>query len=487
VKRDGYVDLIRVVAIVVVVVGHWATTSVIWDESTVANVNALSVVPWTRVLTWVVQVMPLVFFIGGFANARSLQQAGGDALRYLRTRLGRLMVPTLLFLAVWQVLALVAEWIDPASSGKERVAETAALPLWFLGIYLVAVVLAPTMWRLHRRFGLAVVLVLAAAVAVVDLVSIGYGLEDLGGLNYAFLWLLAHQAGFLYADGTLQRWGRGAAAGMTGAGLTALVVLTAWGGYPVSLVGVPGQARSNAQPPSLAMLAGVVWLIGLAVLLRPSADGRPRNGKVIAVIHGAVLTIYLWHVTAMSAGAALWRVAGMPDPEIDSAGWWALRPVWVLFALPALLVLIVLFRRFEIHPRPGGPPGDAVRLAAAGFGVVAVAVGVLGYGETGFLPFAPEVGESILVFRFTPLQNLFHLGVGAAALAGAFGPRMVGVPAAAGAAAFVVVGVLGERLTGMGMNGLTASAHVVIGAIGLAGLVAAAARRAVRPSAPSPG
>jgi hypothetical protein len=478
-RRDPYVDLVRVAAIAIVVLGHWVTTTVVWEGSAVRSVNALSEIPAARVVTWLVQVMPVVFLIGGFANARSLASHEGSTLGYLKARLGRLLFPAVLFLAVWQVLGLLIETISPGSPGKARAAESAALPLWFLGIYLVAVALAPAMWRLHRRFGLWVIAFLAVGVAAVDGVSIGLGLEDLGGLNYALVWLLAHQLGFLYADGTLQRWGTAGAAWLAATGLGALVTLTVWGGYPVSLVGVPGQARSNAQPPSLAMLAGVVWLVGLVMLLRPAGIRmleRRSTRAVVRAVHPAVLTAYLWHVSALSAGAAVWRAVGLPDPSIGSGAWWALRPLWVVVIAMPFLGLVAVFRWFEVHPGGGAVPGSPLRTAAVAFGVFALAIGVLGYGETGFIPFAPAQGELILMFRFTPAQNVFHLVVGAAGVTGALGRRVPWLPATAGALAFMAVWALhGSGSTaGFGMDDFTAAAHLVAGSAALAGMGVAA-------------
>ena len=469
-ERDRFIDLLRVTCIVAVVLGHWATTTVVWEPDRVLSVNALSVVPGTRLATWLIQVMPLVFFAGGFANSVSRRRAG-SYLTYLDGRLGRLLVPTGAFLGVWLALGLAAEAVDPGSPGKARAAEVAALPLWFLGIYLVAVALAPAMEGGHRRFGLWVAVALAGAVGVIDLVSIGLGVEGVGGASYAFQWLFAHQLGFAYADGTLSRWGRRGAALMAGAGLAGLVLLTTVGGYPVSVVGVPGQDRSNAQPPSLAMVALTLWLVGLALLLRPAAENwmaRPGSWRRVRRVHGVVLTAFLWHVTAITVGGAVARAAGAPEPAVGSGLWWALRPAWLIWLVPFLLVLVRLFGRGEVHPAGRAIADHPVALAAAGFAVFATAVGILGFGETGFFPFAPEVGEAILMFTFNPLQNLIHVGVGGAGLwfLGRSRRAAAGV-AAAGALTFAAMGVLrlGEASPArwLGMDEFTAWSHVVVG------------------------
>lgn len=480
-ERDRFIDLLRVVCIVVVVAGHWATTTVVWEPERVLSVNALSVISGTRLATWLVQVMPLVFFAGGFANSVSRRRSPGY-LTYLDARLGRLLFPTGAFLGVWLALGLAAEVIDPGAPAKARAAEVAALPLWFLGIYVVAVALAPAMEGLHRRFGLWVAFAMAGAVGIVDLVSIGLGVEGVGGANYAFQWLFAHQLGFAYADETLVRWGRRGAAAMAALGLAGLVLLTTAGGYPVSLVGVPGQARSNAQPPSLAMVALTLWLVGLALLLRPAAEGwmaRPGPWRLVQRVHAVVLTAFLWHVTAITLGGAAARAAGAPEPAIGSRLWWALRPAWLIWLLPFFALLLWLFGRCEVH-RAGRPIADhPLAAAAAGFGVFAVAVGVLGFGETGFYPFAPEAGEAILMFTFNPLQNLVHVAAGGGVLwLLGRSRRSAAAGAAAGAMLFVALGWL--RLwevppaRWLGMDGFTAWSHVVVGAAALMALGAAA-------------
>jgi fucose 4-O-acetylase-like acetyltransferase len=481
-ERDHFMDLLRVACIAVVVLGHWATTTVVWEPDRVLSINALAEIPGTRIATWLMQVMPLVFFAGGFANSVARRRSA-SYLAYLDRRLGRLLLPTGVFLTVGLVLGVAAEALDPASAGKARAAEVAALPLWFLGIYLVAVALSPAMERLHRRWGLWAAGALAAAVGVVDLVSIGLGIEGVGGANYAFQWLFAHQLGFAYADGTLQRWGRRGATALAAGGLAALAALTTVGGYPVSLVGVPGQERSNAQPPSLAMVALTLWLVGLALAARPAAErlmAHPRARRWVRRAHGVLLTAFLWHVTAIILGAALARAAGAPEPAIGSGLWWALRPAWLVWLLPFFAVLLWGFGRFEVHPGGRAITDHPVAAAAAGFAVFAAAVGILGFGETGFFPFAPETGEHILMFSFNPLQDVIHVAVGGSVL-WALGRSRAAAAALASGGALVFAAMGGLRLAGwgparwLGMDGFTAGAHVVAGVLALAALGAAAA------------
>ena len=96
-QRDRVVDAVRAGALVVVVAGHWLMAA-IGTESTGDGAyrlqisNMLELRPWTQWLTWVLQVMPLFFIVGGFANAVSWQRTqheGGRWADWIATRLLR--------------------------------------------------------------------------------------------------------------------------------------------------------------------------------------------------------------------------------------------------------------------------------------------------------------------------------------------------------------------------------------------------------------
>jgi hypothetical protein len=329
--------------------------------------------------------------------------------------------------------------------------------------------------------------VLAAAVLVVDVISIGFGLGGVGGLNYALVWLGVHQIGFFYADGRLHlRPAAGAAIAV--AGLASLVVLTVAAGYPVSLVGVPGETRSNAQPPSLAMVAGAVWLIGLALWARPALSRwlAGRRWRSVSRAHGFLLTLYLWHVTALMVTAGVWHGAGWPEPPIGSGSWWALRVPWVALSAVPLAFLAWAMGRFEIHPAPRRVAAAGAAGVGAALGVFAVAVGLLGFGETGFLPLAPVDGEAVLMFDFNPVQNVVHLALGAGLLAAAGRPAGRWVAPAAGGTAFLALGLAHPAgwVSRLGMNDANAIAHVAVGVLTLAAVAAAAVLSRRRPGRP---
>lgn len=65
---------------------------------------------------------------------------------------------------------------------------------------------------------------------------------------------------------------------MLAAGVVAGVMLVVGAGYPASAVGVPGDARSNLNPPSLFAVALAVAQIGAFLLIR--AGYQARRGRV---------------------------------------------------------------------------------------------------------------------------------------------------------------------------------------------------------------
>jgi hypothetical protein len=86
-----------------------------------------------------------------------------------------------------------------------------------------------------------------------------------------------------------------------------------------------------------------------------------------------VLTVFLWHMTALVIVAAALVPTGVwPQFATVDGTWWALRPVWVLACTATLVVLVALFRRFEELRDPVPRPG---RLRALG-GLVATVTGI---------------------------------------------------------------------------------------------------------------
>jgi surface polysaccharide O-acyltransferase-like enzyme len=352
--RDRYVDFLRAFSIGVVVIGHWLMAVVIWQDGAISTRNALEGSPAIQLLTWVLQVMPLFFFVGGFSNLvsyRSVQRAGGGYRDYLRRRMARLYRPVAVFLAVWAVLGIAVLLLGTGGSVLRAAAGPVVItPLWFLASYTLVVIAAPLMVRAHDRFGGNVIVALVLVIVAADSLRFHYGMTGWGYLNVATVWLFVHQIGFHYADGGLRHSPRQTASRMAAAGLVALVVLTTLGPYPRSTVGLPGDTFSNMNPPTLVIAALAVWLIGLALLARDTVVGRLQQRRAWAVVIAAnsvVMTVYLWHLTALAAAVLVLFPAGFPQPEALSIGWWATRPLWLALLAAVLIPFIRLFARYE--------------------------------------------------------------------------------------------------------------------------------------------
>ncbi|MEU9377931.1 acyltransferase [Streptomyces sp. NPDC048255] len=389
--RDRYVDLLRVASLGAVVCGHWLMAAVSGDGIG----NLLAVLPPLQVLTWALQVMPVFFFVGGFSHAlsyRSLARGtdGPVYAAFLRARLQRLLRPTLVFVLVWSVLAL---GVQLAGGGDGRLTGAAlrvvTQPLWFIGIYLAMVAFTPPLLRLHERHGWAAFAGLVAAAALVDVLRFALGVPYVEFLNFAFVWLAVHQLGFLRADGRIRRPALLAAAGLAGA-----VLLVAYGPYPLSMVGMPGERVSNMAPPTFALLCHGMWLVGAVQLLARPATAwlrRPRVWRGVVAANGIAMTAFLWHLSAMLGVYGVQLALGLALPAPASAAWWAQVPVRVLAAIALTGLFVALFRRFEAPARPapaaeaasGPAPARRGSGAGAALGITLCLLGVLGLSMTG--------------------------------------------------------------------------------------------------------
>ncbi|MGI8684983.1 MAG: acyltransferase family protein [Acidimicrobiales bacterium] len=379
--RQRYVDFLRVASLAVVVLGHWLMAVIEWRDGHLVTGNVLETAPAAQWLTWALQVMPVFFFVGGFANTASWTAAVRDGRGYgqwLGGRLTRLLRPVLVFALVWTaaVVGLRLAGVDPATVRAGSIAQ----PLWFLAVYAMVVTVAPAMVAAHRRWGADVPLALAGAVAVVDVARWRVGLPLVGWANLALVWLFAHQLGVVWRAGSMAPWSRHRLAALAALGLATLVALTAAFGYPHSMVGGVGETRSNTFPPSLALVALATWQFGLALLARPAVESwlrRPRPWSAVVAANGMAMTVFLWHLTALVLVAAATLPGGLlPGPAAGSGWWWLLRPLWLGLLALVLVPLVAVFARVESArvapstPRPGAALAAAV-LATAGMAFLA--------------------------------------------------------------------------------------------------------------------
>lgn len=368
--RDRYVDLLRAFSITTVILGHFFIALIFRRGGEIGVHNVVGVASGLWLLTWVLQVMPLFFFVGGFSNLKTYDgfMSRGNRYRdFMKSRAERLLKPTAVFLAVWIVVQMALHLADIGGSGLIRLSFLPFGPQWFLIVYLAVVAATPVMLRLHRRYGAGVIAVLVILVAAVD--ALRFALPQLRGIetsirlggdyasaalpNVAFVWLLAHQLGFFFADGSLERMGRRGHAALAASGLASLVVLTNLGIYPRSMVGTDIEQVSNMNPPTLCIVALTFWLVGAAMLLRPGLSRwlereRPWMGVIFA--NSVIMTVFLWHLTAYLIAILLLWPLGLGHESDNTLRWWAERPVWLIVPTLILIPIVAILSRFERPP-----------------------------------------------------------------------------------------------------------------------------------------
>ncbi|GGO57522.1 membrane protein [Streptomyces daqingensis] len=364
--RDRYLDLLRAVALLRVVVYHtfnWA---------------------W---LTFVFPSMGVMFALAGSLMARSL---GRPAPGVVRSRIRRLLLPLWLYGAVLLTVLFAQGW-RPGSGGWLRLAcwlfpvgsppypesagsegglleqgwaVEAAGPLWYLRAYLWFVLLSPLLLRAFRRLPWAV---LAAPMALTAVVGTGVaavpgetGEAVVDFAVYGSCWVL----GFAHHDGLLRR---------LPAWSVAVVSSTAAGAGFWWASGHPGEDGWDLNGIPLAQ---AMWSFGFCLaLLRvsPSWERLPRPvarlERPVTLANSRAVTLYLWHQPALIAAVPLldllWRIPAVEDSAwLSEAAESSYDVLMFLAVWPLVALLIAVFgwaedaaarRRPRLWPRTAPP------------------------------------------------------------------------------------------------------------------------------------
>ena len=352
IERNRYVDFLRALSILAVIVGHWLVAATHVEDGVLVGENLLGIQPWTQWLTWGFQVMPIFFLVGGYSNGVSwsaTQRRGGSYSGWLVGRIQRLLNPVLPLFLAWVVFISGARAFGLDSDTIALASSLALIPVWFLAVYMLVVALVPLTRMLWERFGMASFWGLLGAAAAVDVLNLGVGLELAAYANFVFVWAGMHQLGYAWQSGHLD--GRGRRVALALGGFAALCALVFLGPYPISFIGVPGDEITNSMPPKLSIFALGVCQAGLVLALEPLARrllARTTLWTAVILVNGMIMSLYLWHLTAsvlVTAGA--WGLGIGLEALPGSLGWWLTRPLWLgLYAL-ATLPFVVLFARFE--------------------------------------------------------------------------------------------------------------------------------------------
>ncbi|NUV58221.1 acyltransferase [Streptomyces sp. CAI-85] len=347
--RDRYLDLLRTIALVRVVVYHlfgWAWLTVLFPS------------------------MGVMFALAGSLMARSLKR---PALGVIRSRVRRLLPPlwvfgatvlTLMFLGGWNplkdpdhggTLGLVEllnyvvpvgappfPWHLGSKSGllENTWAVQAAEVLWYLRAYLWFVLASPLLLWAFRKAPWVTLLAPLALTAVV-----GTGLVTIPGETgnaitdfavYGGCWVL----GFAHHDGLLARIPRYAAVSVS-------AFFMAFGLWWAS-----GHLGPDGWDLNDIPLAQAAWSFGFVVILlqySPSWQVLPRGlarwDRLITLSNNRAVTIYLWHnlliVATVPLIDLLYRLPFMQSRGAESFldatdDWWMFALVWPLIGVMIL-------------------------------------------------------------------------------------------------------------------------------------------------------
>ena len=387
--RNRYVDFLRSVSILVVITGHWLIATAFYVDGDLAQGKLLQSEPWTQWLTWLFQVMPIFFIVGGYANAVSLESSRRKQVAYagwLSTRLNRLVAPLLLLLFFWAALAVVMKFFGVSEGVIQYASRVALIPIWFLAIYIMVVILAPAAYWLWQRYGFASFWLLVGVAIVVDLAFFVFDLRWMGWSNYFWIWLAVHHLGFAWRDGRI-----GSPARLllySAAGLATLSLLIFVGPYPLAMVGSPDEGLSNTMPPKITLLALAVFQFGLLLAIEGPmrrALGNLRLWTATVLINSMIMSVYLWHITIMVIFVSLlYLVDGFGlGLEPGTNEWWLSRPVWIVVLYALLLPVALLMSPFERRGRPADASVPSAARQVGGAMLFCLGVALLaryGYG-----------------------------------------------------------------------------------------------------------
>ncbi|MGX1369661.1 peptidoglycan/LPS O-acetylase OafA/YrhL [Streptomyces canus] len=347
--RDRYLDLLRSLALVRVVLYHlfgWAWLTILFPS------------------------MGVMFALAGSLMARSLNR---PALSVIRGRVRRLLPPLWAFSAVVLPLMFVGGWKlseDPDHSGtwgllelvnyvipigappypwevgfphdllESTWADQAVGPLWYLRAYLWFVLASPLLLWAFRRVPWATLLAPLALTAVVGtgIVTIpgelGNAVTDFA--VYGSCWVL----GFAHHEGVLAKVPRYLA-------VSGSVLVMAFGLWWASGHQGPEGWDLNDIP-----LAQAAWSFGFVVILlqySPSWQELPgrlaRWDKLVTLSNNRAVTIYLWHNLLIMATVPILDLAyELPFMQSDRAvaALDATDTLWMFFLVWPLIGLAIL-------------------------------------------------------------------------------------------------------------------------------------------------
>lgn len=349
--RNRAVDFYRAAAMVAVTVGHWAAIAIaVGPEGDLVSGNALEFAPSMSWITWLFQVMPLFFVVGGFSSAVSLDShlsKDGRPQDWVAARLRRMVAPATVLAGTWLAIIGIA---SVAGVGGLAIAGSiaAAIPLWFLANYTIDTAIAPWLYPVFRKNPAKVAAFGVAAFGLLEVLRLE-GFHTIAQLNWVLGWLLFQVAGFAWREGFLPK---GKAMIATAAVFWIAAVAAVAGPYPMTMVHVPGIDNSPTHPPSLAlMLFGAAYsatALAAAPRISKALAKRPKAWAAVVAANAISLSVYLWHFTAAVAAAAVFYALDMlPTATVGTNAWWMQKLPLMGLSAVFLALIVAAVGRFE--------------------------------------------------------------------------------------------------------------------------------------------
>ncbi|MEU5941533.1 acyltransferase [Micromonospora sp. NPDC047548] len=369
--RNRYLDLLRFLAIVRVVVYH--------------------VTGWAS-LTLVFPAMAVMFALAGSLMAASLDRSRASAvLRRLRRLLPSLWVAAVVFVPAMLLTGLpltpkVLLWLFPVADPPANHWGALALSvIWYLRDYLWFLLASPVALWLFRRAPVATLAVPYALLLVIELGLLPAAPAPLREFGIYFgAWLL----GFAHHDGLLRRLANRVLVP------TALALAGAGGAWILTHPGPRGFDLNDIPLGNALWSAGfILVLLGRAPATADWIERSPLFSRVVTVFNRRALTVYLWHMSFVV----------LLTPLVDVVGWSHQDPlglairVVLVFALVGVVTLLVgwvedVAARRPPELVPGGRRPPAPRPTRTGDGTQPPRRSTAGAAGRATIP-APRVPE----------------------------------------------------------------------------------------------
>ncbi|MGC5032635.1 acyltransferase family protein [Micromonospora sp. DT229] len=292
--RNRYLDLLRFLAIVRVVVYH--------------------VTGWAS-LTLLFPAMSVMFALAGSLMAASLHRFGPTAVgRRLRRLLPSLWVVAAIFVPAMLLTGLpltpkVLLWLFPIADPPANYWGALALsPMWYLRDYLWFVLASPIALWLFRRYPLPTLL---APYCLLVAIEFGVYPNAPGVLREFGLYFGAWLLGFAHQAGMLRRLANR---------LLVPIVLTlaaVGGAWILSHPGPRGyDLNDNPLGNALWSAAFILVVLGRAPSSAEWVDRNAVFGRAVTVLNRRALTVYLWHMAFVVALTPLVDVVGWSHQDL---------------------------------------------------------------------------------------------------------------------------------------------------------------------------